>query len=112
MQFRSGLNERPKEREGNNQDGSRSFSSRTHARHVLTQFDFRIVGQQYVLPFDVSMDDFVGVEVSQAAEDFPAYVGNPFLLETLTFGSCSKNNKVIPIIPRNIPRNRRGVWTR
>lgn len=36
------------------------------------------------------MDDFVGVQVGQAAQDFPAYVGDPFLLKALSFRSCAK----------------------
>jgi hypothetical protein len=36
------------------------------------------------------MDDLVGVQMSQSAQDLAADVGNPFLLEALSLGGCNE----------------------
>lgn len=48
------------------------------------------------------MDNLVGVQVGQAAQDLSANVGNPFFFQTLAFGGClglkkqEKKNQDIP----------------
>jgi len=39
------------------------------------------------------MDDLVGVQMSQAAQDLAADVGYPFLLEALSLGGCKENQE-------------------
>lgn len=51
----------------------------------VDEFYFGIVGEKNVLTLDVAMDDFVGVEVAETAQDLAANVRYPLLLQTLSF---------------------------
>lgn len=60
---------------------NRAVQLRRHPE--IDQLHFGIVRQQHVLPFDVAMDDFVGVQIAEAAQNLAANVRDPFLLEAL-----------------------------
>ena len=49
------------------------------------------------------MDDFVGVQVRQAAQDLAADVRDPLLLEALPFGGC----RVAGVVKRGVAE---GAW--
>lgn len=50
----------------------------------VNQFDLSIIGEQHVLALDVAMDDFVRMQIAETAQDFTAYVSDPFLFQALT----------------------------
>jgi hypothetical protein len=58
-----------------------------------TKFHFGVVREKHVLALDVSMDDFVGVEVRQTSEDLSTNVCYPLFFQTLSFGRCRRKQR-------------------
>ena len=59
----------------------------------MNTIDFGIVRQQNVLSFDVTMDDLIGVQMSQSAQNLTADVSDPFFFEALSFSGWNDLNK-------------------
>ncbi|RNA12433.1 hypothetical protein BpHYR1_037969 [Brachionus plicatilis] len=51
----------------------------------VDQFDIGIVSEKNILALDVSVNDFVGVQVRQTAQNVPTNVSDPFFFEKIVF---------------------------
>lgn len=52
----------------------------------FTEFDFRVVSQQYVLSLDIPVDNFIAMKITKSPQYFSRDIGYPFLLQALALG--------------------------
>lgn len=52
----------------------------------IDQLDVGIVSEEHILTLDVTMNDLVGMQVSQTAQYLAANVGDPVLFEKIILG--------------------------
>lgn len=52
----------------------------------VDELDVGVVGEQHVLALDVAVNDLVGVQMRQTAQDLATYVRDPLLLEEVVLG--------------------------
>lgn len=52
----------------------------------LTEFDFRVVSQQNILPLNVPMNNFIAMKITKSSQYFARDIGYPLLLQALALG--------------------------
>ena len=52
----------------------------------IDELDLGVVGEQHILALDITMNDLIGVQMCEAAQNLAANVGDPLLFEAARLG--------------------------